>query len=126
MKRIIFIMAAAMSLAACNQNEPTDTKKGGDTTTSQHQPSDPDTWSPVCHKYTSTDEDYLNREITFISKDSFLWKREDHQKVYPYRIEYPIIYVWENESPWLKFVDTLTISRKSDLADESSCYKLVY
>ena len=51
MKRIIFIMAAAMSLAACNQNTPDDTKKGGDDTTSQHQPSDPATWSPVGKVY---------------------------------------------------------------------------
>lgn len=50
MKRIIFIIAAALCLAACSQNEPTDTKKGGDTT-SLHQPSDPATWSPAGHVY---------------------------------------------------------------------------
>ena len=50
MKRIIFIMASALCLAACNQNEPTDTKKGGDTT-SLYQPSDPSTWSPSGHVY---------------------------------------------------------------------------
>ena len=50
MKRIIFIMAAALCLAACNQNEPTDTKKGGNTT-SLHQPSDPASWSPEGKRY---------------------------------------------------------------------------
>lgn len=126
MKRIIFLMAAALSLVACNQNTPDDTKKGGDDTTSQHQPANPDTWSPVGHKYVSTDKDFPDREITFLSKDSFLWKREEHERVYPYSIEYPTIYVWEEKHAWLKFTDTLNISRKSDLADESSRYELVY
>ena len=51
MKRIIFIMAAALSLVACNQNTPDDTKKGGDTPTSLNQPSDPASWSPEGHIY---------------------------------------------------------------------------
>lgn len=77
MKRIIFIMAAALCLAACNQNEPTDTKKGGDTT-SLHQPSDPATWSPSGHVYVyettwenSTDADhYWAYVFNFYSEDS--------------------------------------------------------
>lgn len=125
MKKILFAMALAVAFVACNHNEPTDTKKDGTDTIPLHQPTD-STWLPIGHKYVSTDEEFPNREITFISKDSFLWKREDHQKVYPYVLKYPIIYVWEEKHPWLKFIDTLTISRKSNLADESSCYKLVY
>lgn len=122
MKKSFFLpLLLMLALVGCEDNT-----KQADTNNDKEENTIPYWWSPVGHKYISTDEDYLNREITFISKDSFLWKREDHQKVYPYRIKYPIIYVLEDEHPWLKFVDTLTISRKSDLADESSCYKLVY
>ena len=45
MKRIIFIMAAALCLAACNQNEP-------------NQPIDPQNWSPVGKRY--LDEAYAH------------------------------------------------------------------
>ena len=121
----IILASVCCAFVACNQNTPDDTKKGGDNT-SLNQPSYPATWSPVGHKYVSTDEEYLNREITFLSKDSFLWKREDHQKVYYYKVEYPTIYYSENLVAWLKFSDTLTITRKSDLTLESTCYKLVY
>lgn len=129
MKRYIFIMSAALCLAACNQNEPTDTKKGGDNTY-LNQPSYPSTWSPVGHKYVSTDEDpvygHYGNEITFLSKDSFLWQREGDVKVVPYKLQYPTIYVWEDLYPWLKFVDTLTITKYASMEDESSKYELVY
>lgn len=121
-KLIVPLFALCFLFASCEPSEPS---RGGDTA-ALNQPSDPATWSPVGHKYVSTDEDYPNREITFFSKDSFLWLRGEDERKVCYRLEYPTIYVWEDEHPWLKFVDTLTISRKSDLADESSCYKLVY
>lgn len=122
MKRLVPVFVfCLLGCVSCEQNDP---KRGGDS--SLNQPSDPASWSPVGHKYVSTDEDYPNREITFFSKDSFLWLRGEDERKVCYRLEYPTIYVWEDEHPWLKFVDTLTISRKSDLADESSCYKLVY
>lgn len=76
MKRIIFIMAAAMSLVACNQNTPDDTKKGGDTQT--NQPADPSTWSPVGKMYvcdstwkdSPADDKYWGWVFHFITKDS--------------------------------------------------------
>ena len=46
MKRIIFIMAAALSLVACNQNEPA---RGDET--QKNQPANPSTWSPVGQMY---------------------------------------------------------------------------
>ena len=50
MKKYLFFAFAAICLMACNQNTPDDTKKGGDTT-SQHQPSDPASWSPIGKRY---------------------------------------------------------------------------
>lgn len=128
MKRIIFLMAAALSLVACNQNTPDDTKKGGDTPTSQHQPSDPATWSPVGHKYVSTDDSnygrYLGAQIDFLTTDTFYWDLFYEQKR-RYRIEYPLVYIDFYETPQFKFIDTLTITKAYENADESSCYKLV-
>lgn len=130
MKRIIFIMAAALSLVACNQNTPDDTKKGGDTPTSQHQPANPSTWSPVGHKYVSTDEDpvygHYGAEIIFLSRDTFYWNKNNIERNRKYRLEYPLIYIEDSNSPWLKFIDTLTISKYASMADESSRYELVY
>ena len=49
MKPSYFILALlcafSMAFVACENNDP-DTKKGGDDTTSQHQPANPATWSP--------------------------------------------------------------------------------
>ena len=113
---LALLCAFSMAFVSCEKKEPT----------AKNQPVNPATWSPIGHKYVSTDEDHLGREITFLSKDSFLWLRDGKEKVVYYKLEYPTIYVWEELHPWLKFVDTLTISRKSDLADESSKYELVY
>ena len=67
----IILAAVCCAFAACNQNEPTDTKKGGDTPTSQHQPSDPATWSPAGKRYAYTYEDEGTHEVLeFVSKDS--------------------------------------------------------
>ena len=121
----IFTLCALLCLSSCNQNEPT---RGDET--QKNQPANPSTWSPVGHKYVSTDEDpvygHYGNEITFLSKDSLLWQREGDVKVVPYKLKYPTIYVWENLSPWLKFVDTLTITKYASMADESSKYELVY
>lgn len=125
MKRIIFLMAAALSLVACNQNEPT---RGDET--QKNQPANPSTWSPVGHKYVSTDDSnygrYLDYEITFVKKDSFLWHRDSQDKMKGYRLQYPLIYLEDDQTPWLKFVDTLTITKAYEMADESSKYELVY
>ena len=112
MKKLLFLLCVC-ALCACEKEQ-------------DHQPANPSKWSPVGHKYVSTDVEYPNREITFISKDSILWLRNGSLKTIHYRLDYPILSVFEEELPRLKFIDTLTISRRSDLLDESSCYKLVY
>lgn len=117
-------ISATMLLCSCNQNEPT---KGGSDTASLNQPDNPKDWSPVGHKYISTDKDYPDREITFISRDSFIWKREELIKTCFYDVYYPTITILDiRNDKWIKFTDTLTITRLSNLADEASTYKLVY
>ena len=131
MKRIIFLMAAALSLVACNQNTPDDTKKGGDTPTSQHQPSDPATWSPVGHVYvyettwenSPASDHYWVWVLDFISKDSVMVYQTPNRDlsyhsdfmhlVEPnsYIIEYPKLtrYYLTTEARYLEFNDTTTI-----------------
>lgn len=73
MKKILLsvVLITSALFIACNKNEPTDTKKGGDNTTSQHQPSDPATWSPAGKRYAYTYEDEGTHEVLeFVSKDS--------------------------------------------------------
>ena len=122
MKRLIPLFFVAF-LCACNSNTPEDPA-------TKNQPKDPATWSPVGHKYVSTDDDivygHYGTQIIFISRDSFFWDRSNIESIMYYRLEYPIIYIGEKRSPWFKFVDTLTITKVSPLADESSCYELVY
>lgn len=73
----LLALLCAFTLISCNQNTPDDTKKGGDTPTSQHQPSDPASWSPVGKRYVC-DNDTINEDgyrysiIDFVSKDSAL------------------------------------------------------
>lgn len=54
MKPSYFILALlcafSMAFVSCENNDP-DTKKGGDDTTSQHQPANPAMWSPAGHIY---------------------------------------------------------------------------
>lgn len=125
MKRIIFIMAAALCLAACSQNEPTDTKKGGDTT-SQYQPANPDTWSPVGKLYVRdrsaekvNGNNYFYEVIWFNSGDSAIWYNSivadytQMNETYPcaYVIGYPdatLTFFNVNHDKYY-FTDTLTL-----------------
>ena len=119
MKRIIPLLFVAL-LCSCNSNDPTQ----------KNQPKDPNRWSPVGHKYVSTDTDiaygHYGTQIIFLSKDSFFWDRNNIERNVYYELKYPILYIGEHRDPWLKFVDTLIITKVSPLADESSCYELVY
>lgn len=130
MKRIIFLMAAALSLVACNQNTPDDTKKGGDTPTSQHQPSDPASWSPVGKRYVADisgeDKNPYGYEqfwhvVHFFSRDSAYSYATIHADLTPmpdmpfntyssYKMSYPkvITTVGIDKSEAL-FTDTLTL-----------------
>lgn len=130
MKRIIFIMAAALSLAACNQNTPDDTKKGGDTPTSQHQPSNPATWSPVGKTYVAdisgADKnpygfDYFMHVVYFFSKDSALSYGTTNRDLSPqpdkpyytpsrYQVSYPdVTFIIGVDKGYGYFSDTLTL-----------------
>ena len=94
-----------------------------------HQPLNPKTWSPVGHSYESIDESdygrYLGKEIIFTHKDTCLMGKQPNMQIGTYRIEYPLIYFADSTTPWLKFLDTLTITKAYEMADESSCYILV-
>ncbi len=112
MKRIIFIMAAALGLVACNQNEPDDTKKGGDTPTSQHQPSDPATWSPVGKRYVRdrsaekvNGNDYFYEVVWFNSGDSAIWYNSIVADYTQMNETYPCAYVIEYPNATLTFFD---------------------
>lgn len=112
MKRIIFIMAAALSLAACNQNTPDDTKKGGDTPTSQHQPSDPATWSPEGKRYVRdrsaekvNGNDYFYEVVWFNSGDSAIWYNSIVADYTQMNETYPCAYIIEYPNATLTFFD---------------------
>lgn len=119
MKHFIPLLILAVCLLGCDKkNEPN---------INTHQPANPATWSPVNKTYISTDdsnyERYLNKKIVFFSRDSLY--EEHFGSNYLYRLEYPLIYLGHSETPWLKFIDTLTITKAYEMSDESSCYKLV-
>ena len=133
MKQIIFIMAAALCLAACNQNEPTDTKKGGDDTTSQHQPANPATWSPVGKRYVvdiapETEPDtvrwFVFCTIPELEEDSTRGVQLHYQAkhvsygytIYSYELNYPqLSLIRYGEKPlYATFKDTLTLIWKGD------------
>lgn len=115
-------MAAIAIFGSCekNQSSPEDP-------TSKNQPANPATWSPVGKTYISTDDSYygryLGKKIEFFSTDSL--NEEFLGGHYLYRLEYPLIYLGHTETPWLKFIDTLTITKAYETSDESSCYKLM-
>lgn len=115
-------MAAIAIFASCekNQSSPEDP-------TLKNQPEDPATWSPAGKKYISTDNSnygrYLDKKITFFSRDSV--DLEFLGGHYLYRLEYPLIHLGHTETPWLKFIDTLTITKAYEMSDESSCYVLM-
>lgn len=120
MKKHIFLAvyaALCFAFVACNQNTPDDTKRGGDTPTSQHQPSDPSTWSPEGKIYIHV-RDYepdTTRTITF-SKDRLSIRFScDHGKsrwTYGgnYVINYPSVeFTYNEENTILLFLDTLRL-----------------
>lgn len=128
MKKIIFLscLLLALTLISCEKNEPT---KGGSDTASLNQPENPKDWHPIGHKYVSTDEShdgrYLGIELVFLSYDSLRFSINNRNSFYT--IDYPLVYIGSHmDTPWLKFIDTLTITKAYETADESSCYKLVY
>ncbi len=133
MKPSYFILALlcafSMAFVSCENNDP-DTKKGGDNTTSQHQPANPATWSPVGHKYVSIDNDTLNGRykgwtVEFLSRDSVLRVESGYPFRSTYRLQYPNVYLGTSETPWYKFIDTLTITRYFDSSD-CPTYKMEY
>jgi len=133
MKPSYFILALlcafSMAFVACNQNTPDDTKKGGDDTTSQHQPANPDTWSPVGKMYVCDrsndnpyDYDYFMHVIYFFSKDSALSYGTTNRDLSPmpeqpyytpsaYRVSYPnVTFVMGADDGIGVFSDTLTLT----------------
>lgn len=127
MKRIIFLMAAALSLVTCNQNTPDDTKKGGDTQT--NQPADPSTWSPVGKRYvcdttwskSPAADKYWAWVLYFFSEDSAVWYETElrdltyngsmaYERV-SYDIDYPnlTLHFHANEDRPLVFKDTTVL-----------------
>ena len=133
MKRIIFIMAAALSLVACNQNTPDDTKKGGDTPTFQHQPSDPASWSPVGKTYIldiapeaepDTVRWFVFCTIPELGEDSTRGLQLHYQAkhvssgytIYSYELNYPkLSLIRYGEKPlYASFQDTLTLVWNGD------------
>ena len=124
---IVFVAFAALFLTACNQNTPDDTKKGGDDTTSQHQPSDPASWSPVGKTYVcdygkTTDKDYRYSVVDFFSKDSAVSYVSSEEDLTPkenygittrhwaYECSYPNIkFIIGNSWCDMAFKDTLTL-----------------
>lgn len=94
----------------------------------KHQPDIPAIWSPVGHRYVSTDNSnygaYLNKELIFISEDTLLNGFPPDMERRAYRIEYPLVYFNNSTTPWFKFIDTLTITKAYEMSDESARYEL--
>ena len=137
MKHYILLIAAALMLAACNQNTP-DTKKGGDTT-SLHQPANPSTWSPVGKRYMrdrSTNNAYGYTEfyevVKFTTKDSAVWYSTINKDLTPmdeyynparYQLNYPnVTLIFGIDPDEYVFKDTLTLKCvTSELSDFILC-----
>ena len=126
MKRIIPFLLVALCFACSPQNEP---EVPEEDPTTKNQPADPATWSPVGKMYVSADENDFGRydgmSLIFFSSDSVTWHRTFTKNV-KYRLDYPYIFVRNEQYPWFKFIDTLTITKAYDGLDESSKYVLVY
>lgn len=80
MKPSYFILALlcafSMAFVSCENNDP-DTKKGGDDTTSQHQPAYPATWSPNGKTYVCSSSDYNPADYAlFINSVEFIKDNE--------------------------------------------------
>ena len=126
----ILALLCVFTLISCNQDEPDDTKKDGDTPTSQHQPSDPATWSPVGKMYVSDisgeDKNPYGYEqfwhvINFFSKDSAYsyctiyndltpMPEMDFNTYSSYKMAYPKVFFTVGiDKSEASFTDTLTI-----------------
>ena len=104
-------LSVALFLSSCNTNDP-DTKKGGDTPTSQHQPSDPATWSPVGKMYVRdrsaehvNGNDYFYEVVWFNSGDSAIWYNSIVADYTQMNETYPCAYVIEYPDATLTFFD---------------------
>ena len=134
MKPSYFILALlcafSMAFVSCENNDP-DTKKGGDDTTSQHQPANPATWSPVGKMYivdiSGADKNpygysYFMHVVHFFSKDSALQYCTTNHDLSPqpdkpyytpsrYQVSYPdVIFIIGVDRGQGFFTDTLTFS----------------
>lgn len=124
---LALLCAFSMAFVACNQNTPDDTKKGGDTPTSQHQPSDPATWSPAGHIYiyettyknSSAPDKYWVWVLDFFGGDSVIWYETDHRDLTyngspayertTYELNYPKLLLHIDTGREVTFIDTTTI-----------------
>lgn len=119
---LALLCAFSMAFVSCENNDP-DMKKGGDDTTSQHQPANPATWSPNGHRYAAPYEgdDYGFYVYQFFSQDSVLAYQtiksdysldEEYQYTYKqvghYTIDYPCLIIGR-ENLKLTFRDTTEI-----------------
>lgn len=130
MKLSIFSLAlcfAALFLSACNTNDP-DTKKGGDDTTSLHQPANPSSWSPDGKTYIldiapeaepDTVRWFVFCTIPELGEDSTRGVQLHYQAkhvssgytIYSYELDYPqLSLIRYGEKPlYASFQDTLTL-----------------
>ena len=120
MRRILPVLAIAFLFCGCSDQDPT----------TKHQPANPSTWSPVGHKYVSIDIDtldgrYKDWTIEFVTTDSVCRLESGYPFNGKYRIQYPKVYLGSSETPWFKFIDTLTITRFYESSD-CPTYKMEY
>lgn len=125
MKKLISLMAAlCLLLVSCEKKDPVDPAK-------LNQPEDPATWSPVGKKYVSIDIDTMDGRfkgwtVEFISGTQMkrTFGKYNHTEQGRYRMNYPKVYLGDSETPWYKFIDTLTLTRFYDMSD-CPTFKLV-
>lgn len=129
------LCAFLIAFVSCEKNDP-DTKKGGDDTTSQHQPSNPASWSPQGHVYiyettwenSPASDKYWVWVLNFYSKDRCVkYETPNRNLTYhecsmqtvdtlQYSVEYPhlFLYVWGSKDNPLDFKDTITLVRSNE------------
>lgn len=130
MKPSYFILALlcafSMAFVSCENNDP-DTKKGGDDTTSQHQPANPATWSPAGHVYvyettwenSPAADHYWAHVADFFSKDSVFFYQTHNRDIFSesdytatskasYTMNYPKVVCKFPNVYYYQFKDTLT------------------
>ena len=119
-------MAAIAIFGSCekNQSSPEDP-------TSKNQPEDPATWSPAGKKYVSIDIDtmdgrFVDWTVEFLSETQMRrsFGKYNHTEEGRYRLDYPKVYLGNSETPWYKFIDTITLTRFYEMSD-CPTFKLV-